>query len=73
MTGPASAIKRRVDILIQAQIITLAKTGRLTEPELREYQARSERLKSLLRELDGRQPVRPYSTWNDMRRLRTAI
>jgi hypothetical protein len=41
MTDPASAIKREVLQLIELQIETLRREGRLTDSDLEQYRARS--------------------------------
>jgi hypothetical protein len=52
MTDPASAIKREVFHLIELQIETLKREGRLTDSDLEQYRARSGEIARLYRELD---------------------
>jgi hypothetical protein len=52
MTDPASATKREVLQLIELQIETLRREGRLTESDLEQYRARSSEISRLYRELD---------------------
>jgi len=52
MTDPASAIKREVFQLIELQIETLKREGRLTDSDLEQYRARSGEIARLYRELD---------------------
>jgi len=52
MTDPASAIKREVHQLIDLQIETLRQESSLNVSQLLDYQARSERIRTLYGELD---------------------
>ena len=52
MTDPASAIKREVLQLIELQIETLRREGRLTDSDLEQYRARSCEISRLYQELD---------------------
>jgi hypothetical protein len=52
ITDPASAIKREVLQLIDLQIETLKQESSLDHSQLQDYQARSERIRTLYRELD---------------------
>lgn len=52
MTDPASGIKREVLQLIELQIETLRRGGRLTDSDLEQYRARSGEISRLYRELD---------------------
>ena len=52
MTDPASAIKREVLQLIELQIETLRREGRLTDSDLEQYRARSGKISRLYQELD---------------------
>jgi hypothetical protein len=52
MTDPASGIKREVLQLIELQIETLRREGRLTDSDLQQYRARSGEISRLYRELD---------------------
>ncbi len=52
MTDPASGIKREVLQLIELQIETLRREGRLTDSDLEQYRARSGEISRLYRELD---------------------
>ena len=52
MTDPASAIKREVLQLVEQQIETLRREGRLTDSNLEEYRARSAKIARLYQELD---------------------
>ena len=52
MTDPASGIKREVLQLIELQIETLRREGRLTDSDLEQYRARSGEISRLYLELD---------------------
>jgi hypothetical protein len=52
MTDPSSGIKREVLQLIELQIETLRREGRLTDSDLQQYRARSGEISRLYRELD---------------------
>jgi hypothetical protein len=52
MTDPASAIKREALQLIELQIETLRRDGRLTDSDLEQYRARSGEIFGLCQELD---------------------
>jgi hypothetical protein len=52
MTDPASGIKREALQLIELQIETLRREGRLTDSDLQQYRARSGEISRLYRELD---------------------
>jgi len=52
MTDPASGIKREVLQLIELQIETLRRAGRLTDSDLEQYRARSGEISRLYLELD---------------------
>ena len=52
MTGPASAIKREVLRLVDAQIDVLTRNSTLTTLDLLEFEDRADRLKELFGELD---------------------
>ena len=52
MTDPASGLKREVLHLIELQIETLRRQGRLTDSDLEQYRARSGEISRLYRELD---------------------
>lgn len=52
MTDPASATKREVLQLIELQIETLRREGRLTDSDLEQYRARSGEISRLYQELD---------------------
>jgi hypothetical protein len=52
MTDPASGIKREVLQLIELQIETLRREGRLTDSDLEQYRARSGEISRLYQELD---------------------
>ena len=52
MTDPATAIRREVLQLIELQIETLRRDGRLTDCDLEQYRARSGKLSHLYQELD---------------------
>ena len=51
-TDPAPPIKRELDQLIALQIQTLKRDSSLTSPELSDHRRRSEKLRTLCRELD---------------------
>lgn len=61
MTDPAAAIKRDVFQLIDLQIETLRRGGRLTDCDLDDYRTRFGEITRLYRELDriGRNGVSP--------------
>jgi hypothetical protein len=52
MTDPATAIKHEVLQLVELQIETLRREGRLTDCDLEQYRARSGKISSLYQELD---------------------
>lgn len=52
MTDPATAIRREVFALIDQQIETLRREGRLTDRDLDEYRTRSGEITRLYGELD---------------------
>jgi hypothetical protein len=52
MTDPATAIKREVLQLVELQIETLRRDGRLTDRDLEQYRARSGKISHLYQELD---------------------
>jgi hypothetical protein len=52
MTDPASAMKREVLQLIELQIETLKREGRLTDFDLEQYRTRSGEIARLYRDLD---------------------
>jgi hypothetical protein len=52
MTDPSSGIKREVLQLIELQIETLRREGRLTDSDLEQYRARSGEISRLYQELD---------------------
>jgi hypothetical protein len=52
ITDPASAIKCEVLQLVEQQIETLRREGRLTDSNLEEYRARSAKIARLYQELD---------------------
>jgi hypothetical protein len=52
MTDPASAMKREVLQLIELQIETLRREGRLTDSDLEQYRTRSREISRLYQELD---------------------
>ena len=60
MTDPASAIRRQVDELIEAQISTLKQSSSLTSSELTEYHGRSAKISKLFAELDRSKTLPPY-------------
>jgi hypothetical protein len=51
-TDPATALKREVLQLIDLQIETLKQESVLDHSQIQDYQARSERIRMLYRELD---------------------
>lgn len=61
MLGPASAIKRELDNLVQLQINVLKREESLSMHEINEYQDRAARIKTLTEELDRDKPVPRYS------------
>jgi uncharacterized protein (UPF0276 family) len=65
MTDPATAIKREVFQLVELQIETLRQEGRLSDPALIEYHARSEKITELYREID--RVVRARFDWRSVR------
>jgi hypothetical protein len=52
VTDPASAIKRVVLQLIELQIETLRRDGRLTDSDLEQYRAQAGEISRLYQELD---------------------
>ena len=52
MTDPATAIKREVLQLVERQIETLRRDGRLSDCDLEQYRARSGEISRLYLELD---------------------
>jgi len=52
MTDPAPVLRREVDALIQTQITTLKQAKPLTEFELADFRARSEKIRALFKKLD---------------------
>jgi hypothetical protein len=52
MTDPATAIKHEVLQLVELQIETLRREGKLTDCDLEEYRARSGKISHLYQELD---------------------
>jgi len=57
MTDPATVLRREVDALIQTQITTLKRSRPLTEFELADFRARSERIRALFETLDLSNPL----------------
>jgi hypothetical protein len=57
ITDPASAIKQEVLQLIDLQIETLKQKSSLDSSQLKDYQARSERIRKLHGELDRIEPT----------------
>jgi hypothetical protein len=52
MTDPAAAIKREVLHLVELQIETFRREGRLTDCDLEQYRARPGKISRLYQELD---------------------
>jgi hypothetical protein len=52
MTDPATAIRREVRPLVEAQIQTLRQESSLTPSELLDYRARSKQITKLYQDLD---------------------
>jgi hypothetical protein len=52
MTDPATAIKHEVQQLVELQIETLRREGKLTDCDLERFRARSGRISRLYQELD---------------------
>jgi hypothetical protein len=57
MTDRASVLRRGVDDLIQTQITTLHQSKPLTESELANFRARSEKIHALFKTADGSSPL----------------
>jgi hypothetical protein len=67
MTDPATAIKREVLQLVELQIETLRREGKLTDCDLEQYRARSGKVSQLYRKLD-----RIGRTWFEWRSERAS-
>jgi hypothetical protein len=57
MTDPAPVLRREVDALIQTQITTLNQAKPLTESELADFRARSEKIRGLFNAMDLSKPL----------------
>jgi hypothetical protein len=57
MTDPAPVLRREVDALIQKQITTLNQAKPLTESELADFCARSEKIRALFKGMDLSKPL----------------
>ena len=57
MTDSASVLPREVDALIQTQITILKQAKRLTESELADFHARSEKIRTLFIAMDLIKPL----------------
>lgn len=57
MTDPAPVLRREVYALIQTQITTLKQAKPLTELELADFHARSEKIRALLQTIDLSKPL----------------
>jgi hypothetical protein len=57
MTDPAPVLPREVDALIQTQITTLKQAKPLTELEVSDFRARSEKIRALFKAMDLSKPL----------------
>jgi hypothetical protein len=57
MTDPAPVLRREVDALIQTQITILNQAGPLTQLELADLRARSEKIRALFKAMDLSKPL----------------
>jgi hypothetical protein len=57
MADPAPVLRREVDALIQTQITILNQAGPLTEWEVADFRARSEKIRALFKAMDLSKPL----------------